>query len=292
MIRDYIGTGWMIAAKAIVIVIPLIMIALLIYKSMPVISEFGFWSLVTGNNWKPLAGDFGFWPFIVSSIWVSILALLISGPICVLAAIFLSEYAPKSMLKIMQPIVDVLAGIPSVVYGVWGILVIVPFVGEVLAPAMGIETTGYSILAGSLVLSVMIIPFMLNIMLELLKTVPIEMREAALSMGASKWEMVKVAVLRRVAPGIASSLGLGLARAIGETIAVLMVVGNTVGIPKSIFSPAYPLPALIANNYGEMLSIPRYDSALMFAALALLIIIVSFNVIMRLLIRRFEKKYA
>ncbi|OFY04494.1 MAG: phosphate ABC transporter permease subunit PstC [Bacteroidetes bacterium GWF2_43_63] len=289
-IRDYAGRGWMMISKIIVILVPLIMLIVLIDKSLPLLQDNGFLNILSGNEWKPGAGSFGFKPFIIGSLYVSILAILISAPVCILAAIYLSEYAHRKILSMMQPVIDILAGIPSVIYGVWGILFIVPFVRNVIAPAMGIESTGYSILAGSLVLAVMTIPFILNILLELFATVPRELRESAYSMGTTKWEMVKVTVLRKTGAGIISAVGLGWARAIGETIAVMMVVGNTIVIPDSIVSPGYPLPALIANNYGEMMSIPKYDSALMFAALILLAITVIFNILMRMIIRRFTIK--
>ncbi|HBG70670.1 MAG TPA: phosphate ABC transporter permease subunit PstC [Bacteroidales bacterium] len=280
----------MMISKIIVILVPLIMLIVLIDKSLPLLQDNGFLNILSGNEWKPGAGSFGFKPFIIGSLYVSILAILISAPVCILAAIYLSEYAHRKILSMMQPVIDILAGIPSVIYGVWGILFIVPFVRNVIAPAMGIESTGYSILAGSLVLAVMTIPFILNILLELFATVPRELRESAYSMGTTKWEMVKVTVLRKTGAGIISAVGLGWARAIGETIAVMMVVGNTIVIPDSIVSPGYPLPALIANNYGEMMSIPKYDSALMFAALILLAITVIFNILMRMIIRRFTIK--
>ncbi|KAF5040571.1 Phosphate transport system permease protein PstC [anaerobic digester metagenome] len=289
-IRDYAGRSWMVISKIIVILVPLIMLVVLIDKSQPLLQDNGFLNILSGNEWKPGAGSFGFRPFIIGSLYVSILAILISAPVCILAAIYLSEYAHRRILGFMQPVIDILAGIPSVIYGVWGILFIVPFVRNVVAPAMGIESTGYSILAGSLVLAVMIIPFILNILLELFATVPRELRESAYSMGTTKWEMVKVTVLRKTGAGIISAIGLGWARAIGETIAVMMVVGNTIAIPENIVSPGYPLPALIANNYGEMMSIPKYDSALMFAALILLAITVIFNILMRLIIKRFTIK--
>lgn len=289
-IRDYAGRSWMVISKIIIILVPLIMLVVLIDKSLPLLQDNGFLNILSGNEWKPGAGSFGFRPFIIGSLYVSILAILISAPVCILAAIYLSEYAHRRILRFMQPVIDILAGIPSVIYGVWGILFIVPFVRNVIAPAMGIESTGYSILAGSLVLAVMIIPFILNILLELFATVPRELRESAYSMGTTKWEMVKVTVLRKTGAGIISAVGLGWARAIGETIAVMMVVGNTIAIPENIISPGYPLPALIANNYGEMMSIPKYDSALMFAALILLAITVVFNILMRLIIRRFTIK--
>ncbi len=290
--RDYAGFAWMVISKIIIIIVPLIMLYVIIDKSLPLLQENGFVNILSGDDWKPAAGSFGFRPFIIGSLYVSVLAILISAPVCILAAIYLSEYAHRRILGFMQPVIDILAGIPSVIYGVWGILFIVPFVRNVIAPVAGIESTGYSVLAGSLVLAVMIIPFVLNILLELFATVPLELRESAYSMGTTKWEMVKVTVLRKTGAGIISAIGLGWARAIGETIAVMMVVGNTIAIPKNIVSPGYPLPALIANNYGEMMSIPKYDSALMFAALILLVITVVFNILMRLIIRRFTTKTA
>jgi phosphate transport system permease protein len=189
----------------------------------------------------------------------------------------------------MHPIIDILAGIPSVIFGVWGILIIVPFVGNYLGPWLGKEVSGYSILAGAVVLAIMIIPFILNILIEIFRTIPIELTEASLSVGATKWQTIKFVMIKRALPGIISAFGLGISRAFGETIAVLMVVGNVAKMPTGTFQPGYPLPALIANNYGEMLSIPQYDSALMFAALILFVVVVVFNFASRTVIMRYEK---
>ncbi|MEZ5199322.1 MAG: phosphate ABC transporter permease subunit PstC [Bacteroidales bacterium] len=205
-----------------------------------------------------------------------------------LISIHLTQYARQYVLKIMHPVIDILAGIPSVIYGVWGILIIVPFVSDYLGPLLGKQSTGYSILAGGIVLSIMIIPFILNILIEIFKSIPKELSEASLSLGATKWQTIKLVIVKKALPGIISAMGLGLSRAFGETIAVLMVVGNVVKIPSGVFQPGYPLPALIANNYGEMLSIPLYDSALMFAALLLFIVVIVFNYFSRLLIVRYE----
>ena len=286
-IGNVAGSGWMMISKFIIIAVPLVMIWVLWDKAWPLLKDNGFLNVLSGTEWKPSSNAFGFRPFILSSLYVSLGAIIISAPLCVLSAVYLSEYAHRRILSFMQPVIDILAGIPSVIYGVWGILFIVPWMRESVAPAMGLESTGYSILAGSLVLAIMIIPFILNILLELFSAIPNELRDAALSMGATRWEMVKVSVLRRTGPGIISAIGLGWARAVGETIAVMMVVGSTVMTPDSIVSSGYPLPALIANNYGEMMSIPKYDSALMLAALLLLVITVVFNILMRLVIRRF-----
>lgn len=257
-------------------------------KSSLIINENNLSDLLFTDIWKPTENKFGFAPFIISSLWVSITALLFAVPVCLLSSIYITQYADSSVLKIMQPVIDILAGIPSVIFGVWGVLMIVPF--SVKAAAwFDIHTTGYNIFSGALVLLVMIIPFILNILIEIFRMIPEELSEASLSLGATKWETIKFILLRKAFPGIISAFGLGLSRAFGETIAVLMVVGNVIKIPHNIFDPGYPLPALIANNYGEMLSIPKYDSALMFAALILLVVILIFNFASRLLIMRFEK---
>jgi phosphate transport system permease protein len=262
----------------------------LYFKSSLLLKDESLLNLLVSREWKPLSGKFGFYPFILSSLWVTVLSLVIAGPVCLLSAIHLTQYAKKVVLKIMRPVIDILAGIPSVIYGVWGVIVVVPFIAKYSATLLGKQISGYSILSGSIVLSIMIIPFILNIMLEVLKSIPDELQEASLSLGASKWQTIKFVIIKKAFPGIISAMGLGLSRAFGETIAVLMVVGNVVKIPRGVFQPGYPLPALIANNYGEMLSIPMYDSALMFAALVLFFIVLLFNLASRLLIIRFEKR--
>ncbi|MBI5217321.1 MAG: phosphate ABC transporter permease subunit PstC [Bacteroidia bacterium] len=278
----------MLVCTGIIIVLPFVLIIGLYLKSALLFEKCSFIDLIFSKEWKPWENKFGFAPFIICSLWVSILALLLSAPVCLLTAIYLTHYAKSRVLKIMQPVIDILAGIPSVIYGVWGILVIVPFVAK-LGNFFGIHTTGYTILSGALVLSVMIIPFILNVLIEILRTIPEELSEASLSLGATKWETIKYVIIKKAFTGIISAFGLGLSRAFGETIAVLMVVGNVVKIPQGVFDAGYPLPALIANNYGEMLSIPMYDSALMMAALILLVIVILFNTASRMYIYRLEK---
>jgi phosphate transport system permease protein len=209
-----------------------------------------------------------------------------------LSAIYLSEYAHPYVKKAVYPMIDVLAGIPPVIYGVWGILVIVPFISETLAPHFVEFSTGYSILAGGIVLAIMIIPLMISVFIEIFDALPGGLREASLSLGATNWQTIKKVVLRKSFPGLAAAVVLAISRAFGETIAVLMVCGNVSEVPKSIFDPAYPLPALIANNYGEMMSIPLYDSALMLSALLLFVIILLFNAVSRLILIRIEKNFA
>ena len=279
----------MVIGLTLIIALPFVLGIGLFYKSSMLLKDHSVGELLFSTDWRPLSGKFGFLPFIIGSVWVTVVALLIAGPICLLSSIHLTQYAKPFVLRIMHPIIDILAGIPSVIYGVWGILVIVPFISNYLAPLFGKEVSGYSILAGGLVLAVMIIPFVLNILIEVFKTIPLELTEASLALGASKWQTVKHVLIRKAFPGIVSALGLGLSRAFGETIAVLMVVGNVTKMPEGIFQPGYPLPALIANNYGEMLSIPLYDSALMLAALLLFFVVLIFNFISRVAIIRLEK---
>jgi phosphate transport system permease protein len=287
---DIFNQRWMFGWTLVIIIAPLLIAAGLIWKSSLLFEDHSLLEMLFSSEWKPMSGKFGFLTFIVSSLWVTMLALLIAAPISLFSAIHLTQYANQFVLKIMHPVIDILAGIPSVIYGVWGIIVIVPFVSNTIAPMVGIQTTGYTILSGAIVLAVMIIPFILNILIDIINTIPKELTEASLSLGAGKWHTIKHVLLKKAFPGIVSAMGLGLSRAFGETIAVLMVVGNVTTIPKGIFQPGYPLPALIANNYGEMMSIPDYDSALMFSALLLLIIVLMFNLGSRFLIIRYEKR--
>lgn len=280
----------MVIGLVIVITLPFILGVGLYIKSLLLLEDQSLFDLLLSSDWRPLSGKFGFLPFAVSSLWVTVLALLIAGPICLLTSIHLTQYAKSWVLRIMHPVIDILAGIPSVIFGVWGILVIVPFIGRYVAPVFGIETSGYTILSGAIVLAVMIIPFILNILIDVFKMIPEELKEASLSLGASKWQTIKLVLLRKAFPGIISAFGLGVSRAFGETIAVLMVVGNVAKIPDGIFQPGYPLPALIANNYGEMLSIPMYDSALMLAALILFCVVLVFNFLSRVAIVQLEKQ--
>ncbi len=289
-LRSKLHLIWMMIGLILVIFLPFFLGVGLYIKSTYLLKDQSMTDLLLSSDWRPLSGKFGFLAFTISSVWVTVLSLLIAGPICLLTAIHLTQYAKSWVLRIMHPVIDILAGIPSVIFGVWGILVIVPFISKYLAPVFGVETSGYSIMTGAIVLAVMIIPFILNILIDVFKTIPDELKEASLSLGASQWQTIKLVLLRKAFPGIVSALGLGISRAFGETIAVLMVVGNVAKVPSGVFQPGYPLPALIANNYGEMLSIPLYDSALMLAALILFFVVLIFNFLSRVAIVRLEKQ--
>jgi len=287
-LTDNISSKWMVACLSFCLLLPLAIGTGLVFKSADLLNTHKLSELIFSSDWHPSDNKFGFWPFIVTSVWVTVLALALSIPLCLLSSIYLTQYAPKWFLKFMRPVMDILAGIPSVVYGVWGLLVVVPLVGDTIAPLFGKDSLGYSLLAGALVLSVMSIPYILNMLLEVFRQIPVELGEASLSLGATKWETIKHSYVRKGSSGILSAFGLGFSKALGETIAVLMVIGNVVQIPSSVFDSGYTLPGLIANNYGEMMSIPSYDSALMFGALLLFAIIVIINIIFRYIIYKSE----
>lgn len=262
----------------------------LLLKALPLISLKSLPALLFSSAWQPVKGKYGLWPFILGTFWVTMTAFILAVPVSILTSIYLSEYAPGRLKKVFRPILDLLAGLPSVIYGMWGVLLIVPFIGKCLAPLFGTYSSGYSILAAGFVLAVMILPTIINVCLEVLNSVPLALKEAALALGATRFEVVRYVVLKKSSPGIAAACVLGLSRAFGETIAVLMVVGNVAQIPDSLFSPAYPLPALLANNYGEMMSIPGYESALNLAALLLLLIVLSFSLLARWYLTRITRR--
>ena len=264
----------------------------LFLKALPIIKEKSLWVLLTSGNWKPFKGEFGFLPYILSTLYVSVIAILIALPLSLMSSIYLCTYASKSIRRIFEPIIDLLSGIPPVIYGVWGTLTIVPLIANKIAPHFVEFSSGYTVLAGGLVLAIMILPLLISILLEVFRSLPKDITDASLSLGATKWQTVKKVMLRKSTPGIIAATVLSISRAFGETIAVLMVCGNIPLIPHSIFDACYPLPALIANNYGEMLSMPSYESALMLGAFLLFIIIVIFNGISRLTLNQIEKRYS
>jgi len=264
----------------------------LFFKALPIMKEKSLWVLLTSGNWKPFKGEFGFLPYILSTFYVSMIAIIIALPLSLLSGIYLCTYASKSVGRIFEPVIDLLSGIPPVIYGVWGTLTIVPLISEKIAPHYVEFSSGYSVLAGGLVLAIMILPLLISILLEVFRSVPKEIIDASLSLGATKWQTVKKVMLRKSFSGIVAATVLSVSRAFGETIAVLMVCGNIPIVPHSLFDACYPLPALIANNYGEMLSMPSYESALMLGAFLLFIIIVLFNGISRLTLNQIEKRYS
>jgi phosphate transport system permease protein len=280
----------------IALLVPFVALALLL-RAWPILSTRSLGDLLLSTTWHPLKGAFGLFPFIVGTLWVTTVAMIVAVPPSLLTAIYLAEYArPKTRLMI-NPFIELLAGIPSVVYGVWGMLTVVPFIEKTVAPVLSRwlgfislfradNPTGYGVLAGGIVLAVMVFPIIIAVAEDVIRAVPRGLREASLALGATRWQTIKHVVLRQSLSGVVAAIVLGFSRAFGETMAVLMVVGNVPQVPHSIFDAAYPLTTLIANNYGEMMSIPLYDAALLGAALILLLLVLVFNVIARLVLLR------
>jgi phosphate transport system permease protein len=283
-----ISNVWLNVAVVFLILLPLAIGLGLVLKSLPLFRGHSLGNLLGSSAWSPQQGKFGFFAFIMGSLWVTLLSFVLSAPACLLSAIFLTQYAPRWLNQAMYFVIDVLAGIPSVVYGVWGVLVVVPLIAHYIAPALGFSTTGYCLFSGGIVLAIMAVPYMLNMLMEVFRSIPVELKEASLSLGATYWETIKWILLRKGLTGIIAALSLGISKALGETIAVLMVVGNVAAVPTSVFDGAYPLPALIANNYGDMMSVPLYDSALMFSALILFVIILVFNAFTNVFLYRLQ----
>ncbi len=275
----------------------------LYHKASPVLAVSSWGAILFSSDWHPAQGRFGMAGFIAGTLWVTGLAVVVAVPLSLLTAIFLAEYCPARVRDIIKPVMDLLAGISPVVYGVWGVLVVVPLVRDHLMPFfsgrfsffpfVSDNYTGFSALAGGLVLAVMVTPFMISLMEEVMRSIPFGVRESSLALGATSWQTTKKVILKKAAPGIVAAVILGLSRAIGETMAVLMVAGCALqGFPRSVFDTAYPLPALIANTYGEMMSVPLYDAAILLAALILLIITVVFNMAAWGILLHLERKAA
>ena len=260
----------------------------LFLQSKPILAQKSLFDLLLSSSWHPGRGEFGFYPFIMGTLGVTALAMVLAVPVCLLSAIYLNEYAGRRLRETARVVIDLMAAIPSVIYGLWGVLVVVPFV-RFLGEVFDHPTTGYSLLAGGIILAIMVSPVMISVSMEVLRAVPLQARETALALGTTRWEAIKKVVLRSGLHGILSAIVLGFTRAFGETIAVLMVVGNVPQVPSSLFEPAYPLPALLANNYGEMMSIPLYNSALLLSALILLLVVGLFNLMAHYTLLKIER---
>jgi len=291
-LKNLVANKLMLLTTVLSSLIVLIIAVTLFQRSTLILTTHSLSELLLSSSWHPWKGEFGFHPFIMGTLWVTALAMVLAIPPSLLMSIYLAEYAPTRVRGIIKPMIDLLAGIPSVVYGLWGVLLVVPLIRDYVAPLAGATTTGYTVLAGGVVLAIMVYPIIISISEEVIRAVPQQVREASMALGATKWQTVKHVVTRSAFPGIIAAVMLGFGRAFGETMAVLMVVGNVPLTPSSLFDPAYPLPALIANNYGEMMSIPLYDSALMLAALFLLLIVLVFSVVASILLVGIKRRLA
>jgi phosphate transport system permease protein len=262
----------------------------------PALRRFGT-SFVTSSDWDPVAGNFGAAPAVFGTIVTSIIALIIATPLALGVALFISEIAPRWLRQPLGFLVDLLAAIPSVVYGLWGVFVLVPmlrlhvmpFLSKTLHlgnfPLFTGPHYGTSMLAAGLILAIMCLPYISAVSREVLLVVPRSQREAALALGATRWEMISGAVIPYAKSGIIGGIVLGLGRAIGETMAVTMLIGNQHQISASLFAPAYTMASLIANEFSEA-SNDMHLSALMAVAFVLFVITLVVNAIARWLVWR------
>ena len=278
---------------AIILIIVAGMIYMMVANSLPTITRFGL-GFLTGSEWKPATDVFGALPFIYGTIVSSLIALIVSVPISLGVAIFLVEQAPKKVATPIAFMVELLAAIPSVVYGLWGIFVLAPFIRNYLGvflekyfgflPLFQGRLTGIGMLTGGMILALMVTPIITAVVRDVLLAVPVAQREAALALGATKWETTQI-VLGNAASGIAGAVVLGLGRALGETMAVTMVIGNSPQISISLFEPAYTIASVLAANFAEATD-KLYLSALIEMGLVLFLVTFLVNALAKLLVSR------
>ena len=279
------------------LLLPLLLVAFVVElatRAWPSIQRFG-WGFLWSSTWDPVAEIYGAAPMIFGTLVSSLVALVIAIPLALGVAIFLTEFAPKWMRQPVAFLVELLAAIPSVVYGLWGIFVLIPFLRSAVVPPLrtllgwtpffdGVFY-GNSMLAGGIILAIMVVPYIAAVSREVLLAVPASQREAALGLGATRWEAVWTAVLPYGRAGIIGAIMLGLGRALGETMAVTMVIGNRHDIGVSLFHPGYTMAAAIANEFSEAIT-DLYLAALFEVGLILFVITVIVNALARLLVWR------
>jgi phosphate transport system permease protein len=267
---------------------------LLATNSAQAFATFGL-GFVTGTNWDPVAGIYGALPYIVGTLASSLIAIALAAPIGILTAIFLAELAPRRVAIPLTFMVELLAAIPSVVFGLWGVFVLSPFLKSTVEawlvkvlgwiPIFAGPPFGIGLFAAGVILMLMILPTIVSISREVISTVPGSQREAMLALGATRWEVIRVVVLPAARSGIVGAIILGLGRALGETMAVTMVIGNAQGIPHGIFDQAQTIASQIATTFNEA-QVGLQTSALIGLGLILLVITLGLNVVARLLVAR------
>jgi phosphate transport system permease protein len=291
-IADKAFGGLMLLCALSIFAIVLFILTILVVRSNLTITQFGL-KFFTRSAWDPVAGDFGALPFIFGTLATSFLALLLAVPLALGVAVFLTELCPAKLRAPISFLTELLAAIPSVVYGLWAVFVLVPLMRDQLGPLLvkylgwtGLfEGTnfGVGLLTASIILAIMILPIISSITRDIMLAVPNHQREAVLALGATRWEMIRTGVLRNARIGIVGAVILGLGRALGETMAVTMVIGNHPDISKSLFAPANTLASVIAGEFSEATG-NTYVSALIEIGLALFLVTIVVNAIARLLV--------
>lgn len=281
----------------VVIALLLGIIFVLIHSAWPAIKGGGI-SFLWGREWNPVEDNYGALPFIFGTLVTSLTALLIATPISILIALFITEYLPKSFARIVALLVEMVAAIPSIVFGLWGIFYLAPFVKTTLAPFLKLHfgflpifqgpSFGIGILTASLILSIMIVPTISSICRSIFELIPAHQKEASYALGSTKYEMIKLAILSPSISGITSAVVLGLGRALGETMAVTMLIGNSPTISTSLFSPAATMASVMANEYADA-NTKLHISSLCYLALLLFLITFLSNLFARTIVKSFSK---
>jgi phosphate transport system permease protein len=274
----------MLTALGIVVLLLAIMLTLII-KAYPSLKAFGL-QFFYGRTWDPVANEFGAFPFLIGTLLTSFLALIISIPFSIAVAILLGEYFAEGIVSTMlKSIIELLAGIPSIIYGFWGLLILVPVIRS-LELKINVVPYGVGIFASSIVLAIMIIPYSASLGREVISLVPADIKEAAYSLGATRYEVLKKVILPYTLSGITAGILLSLGRALGETMAVTMVIGNSNYLPKSLFDPSNTMASVIANEFTEATG-TLYLSSLIEIGLLLFIVSAIINTIGKYIIKRF-----
>ncbi len=291
-IADSAFAGVMLLCALSIFAIVIGIATILVLRSHMTIVKFG-WAFFKGQNWDPVSGDFGALPFIFGTLAGSFLALLMAVPLALGVAIFLTELCPQKLRAPISFLTELLAAIPSVVYGLWAVFVLVPLVQDPIGPFLvkylgwtgffGGPNFGVGLLSASMILAIMILPIISSLTRDMMLAVPNHQREAVLALGATRWEMIRTGVLRNARIGIVGAVILGLGRALGETMAVAMTIGNHAVISKSLFAPGNTLASAIANEFSEATD-DLYLSALIEIGLALFLVTIVVNAIARLLV--------
>ena len=261
----------------------LLLMAIFIFKEgIPIIFKAGINNFLFSTHWAPTKGYFGIFSMIVSSLYVTIGSLIIGVPLALACAITLSELAPLRLTVILKPTIELLAGIPSVVYGFLGVVLLVPLIRDYLGGP------GLSLLAASMILAIMILPTITSISIDAIQAVPYSYKEGSLALGATHWQTIRMVILKAARSGIITAIILGMGRAIGETMAVIMVAGNALKLPSSPLSPVRPLTSNIALEMGYAAGDHR--AALFATGIVLFIFIMVFNVLANIITKRWQQE--
>jgi phosphate transport system permease protein len=283
------------ACAAWVLVVLAGMVIRTTWAAWPAFREGGI-DFVIGRTWQPSAGEFGALPFIFGTLVTSLIALVIAVPVSILIALFLTDVVPRRLRTPLTYVVDLLAAVPSVVYGLWGVFVLVPFMGDHVwqplsdhlgfIPIFADYSSPRNFMTAGLILAIMILPIISAICREVFATVPAAEREAALALGATRWEMLRTAVLPRSRAGVTGAVMLGFGRAVGETIAVAYVIGGTPQITQHLFQPGWTIASVIAGQFNEAASNPQFAAGLVGLGVILFAITLLINIAARLIIWR------